>query len=87
MPGPVTKRLFDDRELLGRKILEEAQELVDAGSPEDVRHEAADLMYFALTKAHTAGVRLEDIARELDRRSLRVRRRSQTPGEKSAEES
>lgn len=85
--GSYTKRLFDDADLLGRKILEEARELVDARNPDQIRNEAADLMYFALTKARANGVDLEQIASELDRRSLRVRRRSQTAGEKSAEES
>ena len=33
------------------------------------------MLYFALTRAHAAGVTLADIESELDRRALRVRRR------------
>ena len=37
--------------------------------------EAADLFYFTLVKARTAGVTLEEIAGELDRRAMRTHRR------------
>lgn len=73
--GSYSRRLFDDAELLAKKIVEEAQELVDAETPNDVRWEAADLIYFSLVRALGAGVRLENIERELHERSLKVRRR------------
>ncbi|KAI1114483.1 histidinol dehydrogenase [Nemania sp. NC0429] len=73
--GSYTKRLFSDEKLLRAKIMEEAEELCDAKTPEDVAFEAADLIYFALTKAISAGVSLVDIERNLDAKSLKVKRR------------
>ena len=73
--GSYTKRLFTDDKLLRAKIMEEAQELCDAKTPEDVAFEAADLIYFALTKAVSAGVNVADIERNLDAKSLKVKRR------------
>lgn len=70
-----TRRLLSDRELLNSKLREEANELAIAATPKDVIHEAADVMYFAMVSAIQAGVTFGDIERELDRRSLRVRRR------------
>lgn len=73
--GSYTKRLFSDEKLLRAKIMEEAEELCDAKTPEEVAFEAADLIYFALTKAISAGVRLSDIEKNLDAKSLKVKRR------------
>lgn len=73
--GSYTARLFSDAELLRSKIMEEAGELCDADTPEDVAFEAADLIYFALTKCVAAGVSLEDIEKNLDAKSLKVHRR------------
>ena len=70
-----TARLFNDSKLLNAKIMEEASELCEATSKEDVAAEAADVLYFALTKATTAGVSLEDIERNLDAKSVKVKRR------------
>ena len=55
--------------------MEEASELCDASSKEDVAAEAADLFYFALTKCVAAGVKLEDVERNLDRKSTKITRR------------
>lgn len=74
-PGSYTARLFNDEQLLGAKIREEAGELVDARDPEHVAFEAADLLYFALAKCVSAGVGLADIENSLDRKSKRVTRR------------
>jgi phosphoribosyl-ATP pyrophosphohydrolase/phosphoribosyl-AMP cyclohydrolase len=74
-PGSNTVRLLADADLLGAKIREEADELAAASSHRDVVHETADVIYFALVKAVAAGVALEDIERELDRRALKVERR------------
>lgn len=74
--GSYTRRLLDDADLLASKLREEVEELLDAESPSDVAHEAADVLYFALVAARRAGVGLEDVARELDRRARRVRRRA-----------
>lgn len=55
--------------------MEEAEELCRATSKEDIAFEAADLLYFALTKCVAAGVSLEDVERNLDLKSLKVKRR------------
>lgn len=74
--GSYTARLFSDEKLLRAKIMEEAEELCDAKSPQDVAFEAADLIYFALTKAVAAGVSLSDIEKSLDAKSWKVKRRA-----------
>lgn len=73
--GSYTARLFNDEQLLRAKILEEATELCDATTKEHVAFEAADLFYFALTKCVAAGVSLEDVERNLDAKSIKVKRR------------
>ncbi|KAF8477437.1 histidine biosynthesis trifunctional protein [Kalaharituber pfeilii] len=73
--GSYTARLFNDETLLRAKIMEEAEELCNAKTKEEVAWEAADLLYFALTKCTAAGVTLEDVERNLDLKSLKVTRR------------
>ncbi|TVQ92561.1 MAG: histidinol dehydrogenase [Deltaproteobacteria bacterium] len=73
--GSYTRRLFDDPALLAAKLREETEELIEAATKPEITHEAADLIFFALTRAHAAGVDLAAIGAELDRRTLRVRRR------------
>ncbi|KAI1091574.1 histidine biosynthesis trifunctional-protein [Rostrohypoxylon terebratum] len=73
--GSYTKRLFSDEKLLRAKIMEEAEELCNAQTPQEVAFEAADLIYFALTKAVSAGVSLAAIEENLDAKSLKVKRR------------
>jgi phosphoribosyl-ATP pyrophosphohydrolase len=77
--GSYTRRLFDDPSLLGAKLREEADELNKAKGPEEASSEAADVFYFALTKAIAEGASLASIEAELDRRALRVSRRSGAP--------
>ena len=75
--GSYTARLFNDPSLLGAKLREEAAELADAKN-EDTKHvafEAADLIYFALTKCVSAGIGLEEIEASLDAKSKKVSRR------------
>ncbi len=75
--GSYTARLFNDASLLGAKLREEAAELADAKN-EDKKHvafEAADLIYFALTKCVSAGIGLEEIEASLDAKSKKVSRR------------
>ena len=55
--------------------MEEAEELCDAKTKDEVAFEAADLIYFALTKAVSTGVSLADIERNLDAKSVKVKRR------------
>lgn len=74
--GSNTVQLLDRPELLAAKLTEEAAELAEAGTTTDVTHEAADLIYFTLVKTIAAGVSLEDIESELDRRELRISRRA-----------
>jgi phosphoribosyl-ATP pyrophosphohydrolase/phosphoribosyl-AMP cyclohydrolase/histidinol dehydrogenase len=83
--GSYTKRLLDEPGLLGAKLREEAAELAEA-APEQVAHEAADLIYFAAVAMSRAGVTLEQVERELDLRSLRVTRRSGDAKPAGAEE-
>ncbi|KAL1722465.1 histidinol dehydrogenase-domain-containing protein [Schizophyllum commune] len=73
--GSYTKRLFNDASLLQSKITEEADELCRAETPDDVAFEAADLLYFALTKCIASGVGIADIERSLDKKAARVTRR------------
>jgi phosphoribosyl-ATP pyrophosphohydrolase/phosphoribosyl-AMP cyclohydrolase/histidinol dehydrogenase len=68
-------RLFNDPELLKAKLMEEAGELCDAKTKEEVAFEAADLIYFALTKCVASGVSLDDVEKNLDAKSLKVKRR------------
>ncbi|RDL42407.1 Histidine biosynthesis trifunctional protein [Venustampulla echinocandica] len=73
--GSYTARLFSDEKLLRAKIMEEAEELCDAQTKDEVAFEAADLIYFALTKAISVGASLADIERSLDAKSVKVKRR------------
>jgi phosphoribosyl-ATP pyrophosphohydrolase len=73
--GSNTAKLLDDPDLLAAKLTEEAGELAVAASPEEVVHEVADLIYFALVKAIGAGVSIAEIEAELDSRERRISRR------------
>ncbi|ORY48894.1 hypothetical protein BCR33DRAFT_847601 [Rhizoclosmatium globosum] len=74
--GSYTARLFNDTTLLHAKIREEAGELCDASTKDEIASEAADLFYFAMVKAVAAGVTLADIEEHLDRRAKKVTRRA-----------
>jgi len=73
--GSYTARLFNDPELLNAKIKEEAGELCDAKEKDHIAFEAADVLYFALTKCVAAGVTLEEVEANLDAKSIKVKRR------------
>jgi phosphoribosyl-ATP pyrophosphohydrolase/phosphoribosyl-AMP cyclohydrolase/histidinol dehydrogenase len=73
--GSYTARLFNDPKLVNAKIKEEADELCAANTKEEISSEAADLLYFALARCIAADVTLEDIERNLDLKSLKVKRR------------
>ncbi|KAK4989605.1 trifunctional histidinol dehydrogenase [Elasticomyces elasticus] len=73
--GSYTARLFNDPKLLRAKIMEEAAELCDANTREEVAAEAADVIYFTLSKCIASGVTLEDVERNLDAKSVKVKRR------------
>ncbi|VEU36793.1 unnamed protein product [Pseudo-nitzschia multistriata] len=73
--GSYTKRLFDDPELLRDKLVEEAQELSEAETKEEVAGELADVLYFAMARAVKAGVSIDDAVAVLDGRTRKVTRR------------
>jgi phosphoribosyl-ATP pyrophosphohydrolase/phosphoribosyl-AMP cyclohydrolase len=77
-PGSYTDRLRSDPALLASKIVEEAAELTDARTPSEIRHEAADLLYFTTVRLHAAGLDLAEVGKELE---LRARRVSRRPGD------
>lgn len=60
-----TTKLFQSAEFRAEKIREEADELIEAQSFEDVRWEAADLIFFALVDALAKGVDITQITSEL----------------------
>lgn len=70
----LTARLLASPELLAAKLREEAQELAQPDA--DVAAEAADVLYFTMVRLAAAGATLADVDAELDRRAMRVTRRS-----------
>jgi phosphoribosyl-ATP pyrophosphohydrolase len=80
-PASNTRKLLDDPTLLAAKLSEEATELAGADTRQDVIHESADLLYFLLVRARAAGVGLDDVVDELDRRERRLTRRPMTAKE------
>ena len=73
--GSYTHRLLTDDALLAAKVVEEANELVEANQSDEVAEEAADLLYFTLVKLARHGVSLSDVTTVLDRRARTVTRR------------
>jgi phosphoribosyl-ATP pyrophosphohydrolase/phosphoribosyl-AMP cyclohydrolase len=65
-PGSYTATLDD--ELVREKIMEEAKELCEAKAHDEIVWEAADLLYFATVLMTKAGVTIDEILDELDRR-------------------
>jgi phosphoribosyl-ATP pyrophosphohydrolase/phosphoribosyl-AMP cyclohydrolase len=65
-PGSYTATLDD--ELVREKITEEARELCEAKSRDEIIWEAADLLYFSTALLARAGVTVQEILGELDRR-------------------
>lgn len=74
-PESYTARLFGDPALLGAKLREEAKELSEATERDDVIHEAADVLYFTLTRLAREGIDLAEVEAALERRALKVTRR------------
>jgi phosphoribosyl-ATP pyrophosphohydrolase len=75
VPGSGTAQLLADRELLGAKLREEAEELAQAEASEDVVRETADVFYMALVALARGGGTLADVRAELARRHRAVSRR------------
>ena len=65
-PGSYTATLDDD--LVREKITEEAKELCGAVTRDEIIWEAADLLYFSTVLMTRAGVTVQEIIDELDRR-------------------
>ena len=63
-----TTKLFKSAEFRAEKIREEADELIEAQTFDEVRWEAADLIFFALVDALAKGVKIDDIVCELGSR-------------------
>ncbi len=70
-----TLKLLRNPDLLKAKLIEEANELNQADTPESAVHETADLLYFTLASLISKGGCLEDVVQHLEKRSLRVSRR------------
>ena len=63
-----TKKLVADKELLKRKLIEEAAEVITAKNKKELIWECSDLIYFLLVIMAEAGVIIKDIERENERR-------------------
>jgi phosphoribosyl-ATP pyrophosphohydrolase len=74
-PSSGTWRLLNQPGLLASKLREESAELAAAGTPDEVVHEAADLLYLLLAKLERSGSSLAQVEAELGRRRLAVSRR------------
>jgi phosphoribosyl-ATP pyrophosphohydrolase len=75
IPESGTARLLADPGLLGEKLREEADELAEATSAEDIVRETADVFYMALVALARGGGTLADVRAELARRHRAVTRR------------
>ena len=73
--GSGTSQLLADSALLAAKLREEAEELAQAQSAEDVVRETADVFYMALVALVRGGGTLTDVRAELARRHGAVSRR------------
>jgi phosphoribosyl-AMP cyclohydrolase / phosphoribosyl-ATP pyrophosphohydrolase len=70
-PGSYTVELLDDPQLVGAKVMEEAEEVARAAreeSDERLDEEAADVIYHLLVLMHGRGRSLADAERVLDER-------------------
>lgn len=76
-----TNRLVTESGLLESKLIEEANELLAATSPNHANQEMADLLYFALVALLGRGGSIEEVERILEQRSLKVTRR---PGDRKS---
>jgi phosphoribosyl-ATP pyrophosphohydrolase/phosphoribosyl-AMP cyclohydrolase len=70
-PGSYTVELLDDPQLIGAKVMEEAEEVARAAREESsqrVDEEAADVIYHLIVLLHSRGRSLADAERVLDDR-------------------
>ncbi|BDU71719.1 phosphoribosyl-ATP diphosphatase [Mesoterricola silvestris] len=68
-PGSYTARLYREEGLLAAKLQEEAAEMAEAATPDELVWEGADLLYFLMVRLAKGGVRMEQVLRELERRA------------------
>ncbi|MGQ9854654.1 MAG: phosphoribosyl-ATP diphosphatase, partial [Candidatus Oleimicrobiaceae bacterium] len=83
VPGSLMPWLGLSEEQVRAKLLEEAEELVRAGSPQEVVWEAADVLYFLTVLLAREKVTVEEVLRELRRRRLATRRAEGSSREES----
>jgi len=67
-----TMSLMQDPFKIHSKLLEEAEELVCARDPDDIAHEAADLIFFMLMYLQKQGVDISEVESELIKRRYTV---------------
>jgi len=72
--GSYTARLLSDDKLLTAKILEEASELTEATTKEEIAFEMADVVYFGLVKCLKNGVAWSDVEKALDDKAEKGRK-------------
>ena len=65
-----TRKLLADPNLLRAKLLEEAEEVADAQTHDEVAWECADLLYFLSVRMRQAGIRIDDVMAQLAARAL-----------------
>jgi phosphoribosyl-ATP pyrophosphohydrolase len=68
-PASYTRMLLADAKLLNAKLLEEALEVIDAQTKDEVAWECADVLYFMTVKMQRAGVRISDVMEQLEARA------------------
>jgi len=71
-PKSYTGMLMQDPYKIHSKLLEEAEELVCAKNPEEIAHEAADLIFFMLMHLQLQGVDINSVENELIKRRYTV---------------
>jgi len=69
VPGSYTATLDD--KLVREKMMEEAEELCTAGTHDEKVWEAADVLYFTTALITRAGIKVEEVLAELERRHLK----------------
>jgi phosphoribosyl-ATP pyrophosphohydrolase/phosphoribosyl-AMP cyclohydrolase len=65
-----TRKLVADPSLLRAKLLEEAEEVADAVTHDEVAWECADLLYFLSVRMQQAGIGIDDVMAQLAARAL-----------------
>ena len=65
-----TRKLLADPVLLRAKLFEEAEEVAEAVTRDEVAWECADLLYFLSVRMQQAGIRIDDVMSQLAARAL-----------------